>query len=183
MKNIYVLLIAFLLLSPLVLSCEANNEKKELNLETVKNVDLNRYIGKWYEIARFDHSFERGLVGTTATYSFRVDGKISVVNEGYKKTLKGKRTKAIGKAKCPNPNEPGKLKVSFFWFFYGDYNILELDTVNYQYVLIGGSSPKYLWILSRTPQMQPEIYEMLLQKAKDRGYDLSKLIKVEQVNQ
>jgi lipocalin len=72
------------------------------------------------------------------------------------------------------------LKVSFFWFFYGDYNILELDTVNYQYVLIGSSTPKYLWILSRTPQMQPEIYEMLLQKAKDRGYDLSKLIKVEQ---
>ncbi|MEI6089536.1 MAG: lipocalin family protein [bacterium] len=180
MKFLNALFISLILLTPLVTSCNAKSEKKELNLETVKNVDLQRYIGKWYEIARLDHSFERGLVGVTATYSFRDDGKISVLNEGYKLTLDGKHSKAEGKAKCPNPNEPGKLKVSFFWFFYADYNILELDTVNYQYVLIGGSSPNYLWILSRTPQMQPEIYEMLLQKAKDRGYDLSKLIKVEQ---
>jgi lipocalin len=180
MKILNAFVIAIILLTPLVSSCNAKSEKKELNMETVKNVDLQRYIGKWYEIARFDHSFERNLVGTTATYSFREDGKIRVINEGYKFTLDGKYSKAEGKAKVPNPSEPGRLKVSFFWFFYGDYNILELDTVNYQYVLIGSSTPKYLWILSRTPQMQPEIYEMLLQKAKDRGYDLSKLIKVEQ---
>jgi apolipoprotein D and lipocalin family protein len=180
MKFFNALFISLILLSPLVTSCKAKSEKKELNLETVKNVDLQRYIGKWYEIARFDHSFEKNLVGVTATYSFRDDGKIKVLNEGYKFTLDGKHSKAEGKAKCPNPKEPGKLKVSFFWFFYADYEILELDTVNYQYALIGGGSPDYLWILSRTPQMQPEIYEMLLQKAKDRGYDLSKLIKVEQ---
>lgn len=180
MKFLNTLFISLILLSPLVTSCNAKSEKKELNMEAVKNVDLNRYVGKWYEIARFDHSFEKDLVGTTATYSFRDDGKIKVVNEGYKFTLDGKHSKATGKAKVPNPNEPGRLKVSFFWFFYADYNILELDTVNYQYVLIGSSSPKYLWILSRTPQMQPEIYEMLLQKAKDRGYDIGKLIKVAQ---
>jgi lipocalin len=151
-------------------------------METVKNVDLKRYVGKWYEIARFDHSFEKNLVGVTATYSFRDDGKIKVLNEGYKFTLDGKHSKATGKAKVPDLKEPGKLKVSFFWFFYADYEILELDTVNYQYALIGGGSPDYLWILSRTPQMAPETYNMLLQKAKDRGYDLSKLIKVAQKN-
>ncbi len=180
MKFLQALFISIILLSPLVTSCNAKSEKKELNLETVKNVDLNRYIGRWFEIARFDHTFEKNLVGVTATYSFKDDGKIKVVNEGYKFTLAGKHSKATGKAKVPNPSEPGKLKVSFFWFFYADYEILELDTVNYQYALIGGGSPNYLWILSRTPQMNPDIYNMLIQKAKDRGYDTDKLIKVEQ---
>jgi len=182
MKFFYTLFISLILLTPLVSSCNAKSEKKVLNMETVKNVDLQRYVGKWYEIARFDHSFEKNLVGVTATYSFRDDGKIKVLNEGYKFTLDGKHSKATGKAKVPDLKEPGKLKVSFFWFFYADYEILELDTVNYQYALIGGGSPDYLWILSRTPQMAPETYNMLLQKAKDRGYDLNKLIKVAQKN-
>ena len=146
---------------------------------TVKELDLDRYLGTWYEIARFPHSFEKNLVGVTATYSLREDGKIEVLNQGYKYTLDGEHSKAVGKAKIPDKSEPGKLKVSFFWIFYADYFVLELDK-NYQYVMIGSSSDKYFWILSRTPQMESATYEMLLQNARKRGYNLAKLMKVPQ---
>ena len=147
---------------------------------TVKTLDLNRYLGKWYEIARFPHSFEKGLVGVTATYRLKEDGMIEVLNEGFKNTLDGERSKAIGKAKMPNKLEPGKLKVSFFWIFYADYFVLELDQINYQYAMIGSSSDKYFWILSRTPEMNPSVYNMLLDNARKRGYNLDKLFKVPQ---
>ena len=159
-------------------SC-TNTNSQMLDKTTVKELDLNRYLGTWYEIARFPHSFEKNMVGVTATYSLRDDGKIRVLNQGYKNTLNGELSVAEGKAKIPNPSEPGKLKVSFFWIFYGDYNVLELDE-NYQYVMIGSSTDKYFWILSRTPQMSPETYEMLLDKARKRGYNLDKLVKVPQ---
>jgi len=149
------------------------------NKETVKELDLNKYLGTWYEIARFDHGFEKGLVGVTATYSLRDDGKIKVVNSGFKNTLDGKKSIAIGKAKIPNPKDNAKLKVSFFWFFYGDYFVLDLDK-NYQWAIVGSSSDKYLWILSRTPQIDDILYNEILDKLKARGYDISKLIKVEQ---
>jgi len=151
-----------------------------INTSTVKELDLNRYLGTWYEIARFNHSFEKDLVGVTATYSTKPDGKIKVVNKGYVKTLDGPLKVADGKAKMPDPKEPGKFKVSFFWIFYSDYNVLELDQANYNWVLIGSSSPRYLWILSRTPQMKTETYNMLVNKAKDRGYDVTKLLLVKQ---
>lgn len=157
-------------------SC-TNTNSQMLDKTTVKELDLNRYLGTWYEIARFPHSFEKNMVGVTATYSLRDDGKIRVLNQGYKNTLNGELSVAEGKAKIPDPSEPGKLKVSFFWIFYGDYNVLELDE-NYQYVMIGSSTDKYFWILSRTPQMSPETYEMLLEKARKRGYNLDKLVKV-----
>ncbi|HEX7584249.1 MAG TPA: lipocalin family protein, partial [Prolixibacteraceae bacterium] len=146
---------------------------------TVKTLDLNRYLGTWYEIARFPHSFEKNLVGVTATYSLNDDGKIEVLNQGFKNTLDGAPSKAVGKAKIPDKSEPGKLKVSFFWIFYADYNMLELDE-NYQYAMIGSSSDKYFWILYRTPQMESATYEMLLEKARKRGYNLDKLYKVPQ---
>jgi lipocalin len=158
------------------LGCSKTNSQM-IDKTTVKELDLNRYLGKWYEIARFPHSFEKNLVGVTATYSLRDDGKIKVLNQGYKNTLDGELSVAEGKAKIPNKLEPAKLKVSFFWIFYGDYNVLELDE-NYQYVMIGSSTDKYFWILSRTPQMAPEVYEMLLEKARKRGYNLDKLEKV-----
>jgi apolipoprotein D and lipocalin family protein len=175
MKRVRLLLIFSLIL---LLGC-TNTNSQMIDKTTVKELDLNRYLGKWYEIARFPHSFEKNLVGVTATYSLRDDGKIKVLNQGYKNTLEGERSDAVGKAKIPNKQEPGKLKVSFFWIFYADYFVLELDE-NYQYVMIGSSSPKYFWILSRTPQMAPEVYEMLLEKARKRGYNLDKLIKVPQ---
>jgi len=161
-----------------VFSCTKSNSQM-IDKTTVKELDLNRYLGTWYEIARFPHSFEKNLVGVTATYNLREDGKIKVLNEGYKNALNGERSKAVGKAKIPNKLEPGKLKVSFFWIFYADYYVLELDE-NYQYVMIGSSSDKYFWILSRTPQMEPAVYEMLLEKARKRGYNLDKLYKVPQ---
>jgi len=157
----------------------AQSDKNRIDNSTIKSLDLNRYLGTWYEIARFPHSFEKNLVGVTANYSLREDGMIRVLNKGYKKSLDGKLSVAEGKAKIPDPNDSGKLKVSFFWIFYGDYYILELDE-NYQYVMIGSSTDKYFWILSRTPQMDESIYQMLLDNARKRGYNLDKLEKVPQ---
>jgi lipocalin len=148
-----------------------------MDYSTVKELNIELYLGKWYEIARFDHKFERNLQGVTATYSMRADGKIKVVNQGYKNSLDGKHSIAEGKAKTTK--EPGQLKVSFFWIFYADYFVMELDE-DYQWALVGSSSDKYLWILSRTPQLEKEVLNHILKKATERGYDTSKLIWVEQ---
>lgn len=172
-KNVIFILALILVMG----SCKGQNSM--IDKTVVKELDIERYLGKWYEIARYDHKFERGLVGVTATYSYREDGKIKVLNAGFKETLDGEKSEAIGKAKIPDPNMPSKLKVSFFWFFYGDYFVLELDE-DYQWALIGSSSDKYLWILSRTPQIDESLYRELLNKLTDRGYDVDKLIKVEQ---
>ncbi|PKP34176.1 MAG: lipocalin [Bacteroidetes bacterium HGW-Bacteroidetes-17] len=177
MKN-FALTISLLLIS-IIVSCQTKNNV--MDNRTVQNFELEKYLGKWYEIARFPHSFEKGLVGVTATYSIRADGKIKVVNQGYKNSLDGKLKTAIGKAYIPNPDDPAKLKVSFFLFFYGDYYIMELDS-DYQWVLIGSSSSKYFWILSRTPKLEIKVLEMLLMNAKNRGYDTEQLIFVLQKN-
>lgn len=175
--RIFRLLILFSVL--FICSCTKTNSQM-IDKTTVKELDLNRYLGKWYEIARFPHSFEKDLVGVTATYRLKDDGKIEVLNQGFKNTLDGEQSKAVGKAKIPNKPEPGKLKVAFFWIFYADYFVLELDNENYQYAMIGSSSDKYFWILGRTPQMDPATYNMLLEKAHKRGYNLEKLYKVPQ---
>lgn len=157
-----------------------NNQETMIDKSVVKELDLEKYLGTWYELARYDHKFERGLQGVTANYSIREDGKIKVLNSGYKKSLEGKFSKATGKAFVPNPElEPSKLKVSFFWNFYGDYFVMELDD-DYQWAIIGSSSDNFLWILSRTPQLDPVLYSKLIEKIKARGYDVSDLIKVEQ---
>jgi apolipoprotein D and lipocalin family protein len=150
-------------------------------METVKNVDLSRYAGIWYEIARLPNSFEKGLVGVTATYTLRSDGKITVLNQGFKGTLDGKRRRVKGIAKVPDPLQPGRLKVSFFLWFFADYLILDLDTLNYQYALVGSSNTDYLWVLSRTPQMDDKAYHMLLTRARDLGFTVEKLEKITQV--
>ncbi len=179
-KSIGVLFLSiiFILIGRSFVSCETS--KAMIDNTVVNELDVQKYLGTWYEIARFDHSFERGLVGVTANYSLRDDGKIKVINSGYKDSLDGKFSQAIGKAKIPDPiNEQAKLKVSFFLFFYGDYYVMELDK-DYQWALIGSSTDKYLWILSRNAQMESELYNELLEKLQKRGYDVSKLIKVEQ---
>jgi apolipoprotein D and lipocalin family protein len=160
------------------ISCQTFKNSKTMDKSTVKELDINKYMGKWYEIARLPNSFEKNLVGVTADYSHLKEGRFNVVNKGYKANLNGKLKTAKGKAKIPDLNEPGKLKVSFFLFFYSDYYILELDANDYQWAMIGSSPDKYLWILSRTPQMDAEIYEMLVNKAEERGYDIKRLIKV-----
>ncbi len=144
------------------------------DMKTVQDVEINKFLGVWYEIARFPHSFERNLVGVTATYSLKKNGNIRVVNQGYKNTLDGKHKKAKAFAKIPNANEPGRLKVYFFWPFGADYLILDLDK-DYQWALVGSSSPNYLWILSRTPEMDQALYKAIVDKAKSLGYDTTKL--------
>ncbi len=153
------------------------NEPTKLNTSTVKQLDLKRFMGKWYEIARFDHRFEKGMTHVTADYSMLPDGKIKVVNRGIKA---GKPKEITGKAKQPDPVKyPGRLEVSFFLWFYSDYYVFEVDK-NYQYALIGSSSDKYLWILSRTPQLSETTLKRLLRNIKQRGYDLSKLVYIKQ---
>lgn len=175
--SVFLIVITFMFIGNSFVSC--NTQKTMIDKTVVKELDIQKYLGTWYEIARYNHSFERGLVGVTAKYSMRDDGKIRVLNSGFKGSLDGPVSEAIGKAKVPNKNEPGKLKVSFFLFFYGDYYVMELDE-DYQWVLIGSSSDEYLWILSRKLQMEKELYNELLDKLQKRGYDVSKLIKVEQ---
>lgn len=149
------------------------------DVPTVSHLDLNRFMGEWYEIARYNHSFERGLVGVTAKYSFRPDGKIQVINSGFKGSLQGEFKCTEGKAKQPDPRDPGKLKVAFFLFFYADYYVMEMDP-EYRWALIGSSSKKYLWILSRTPRLPQETLDGILKLAVKRGYDTSKLLFIEQ---
>lgn len=143
----------------------------------VSQFDLSKYLGTWYEIARFDHSFERGMENVTAEYLLRDDGKIDVVNSGWKD---GKYKVADGKAKQPDPlSDPAHLEVSFFLFFYSDYNVMMIDD-DYQIALVGSKSPKYLWILSRTPYVTDSVMDLVLEEASSRGYDINNLIWVDQ---
>ncbi len=147
-------------------------------VETVTGFELQRYLGTWYEIARLDHSFERGLSQVTAEYTLRDDGGIRVVNRGYEASA-GEWNEAVGKAYFTGDSDIGQLKVSFFGPFYGGYNIIELDKVDYQFSLVAGPDRSYLWILSRTPQMDAAILEELIQKAKQLGFATDELILVE----
>lgn len=166
MKKMFFMALAAMFFS----ACDAT----EIDNSTVKAVDLNRYLGSWYEIAKYNHVFERGLDYAMANYTLREDGKIDVLNTGIKD---GRAKDAKGIAKTTNI--PGLLKVSFFGPFYSDYRIMMLDA-DYQYVLVGGSNDKYLWILSRTPQLDDATKTLILAEANRRGYDTSKLIWVKQ---
>ena len=149
-------------------------ESAKLDNSTVKSVDLSRYLGSWYEIARFDHSFERGMEYAMAHYTMRDDGKIDVLNTGIKD---GRAKDAKGIAKTTY--QQGLLRVSFFGPFFSDYRIMLLDE-NYQYVLVGGSTNRFLWILSRTPQLDEATLSLILAEADRRGYDTTRLLWVKQ---
>ena len=149
----------------------------QLDNSPVASFDLSKYLGTWYEIARFDHVFERGLDNVTAEYLLRDDGKVDVINSGWKG---GKYKVADGKARQPDPSgDPAHLEVSFFLNFYSDYNVLMLDNM-YRVALVGSGSPGYLWILSRTPQIDDNTKNALLKEAQRRGYDTARLIWVNQ---
>jgi lipocalin len=146
------------------------------NLDVVPKVDLQRYQGTWYEIARLPNSFEEGLKCITATYALLPDGDIKVTNRGI--SIKDNSVDvANGKAWIPNPAEPGKLKVRFFWPFAGDYWIITLDE-NYNYVLIGTPSRKYCWILARDKSIGDDLYSSLTRIASEKGFDTTAFIKV-----
>lgn len=146
--------------------------------EVVKEVDLKKYAGTWYEIARLPNSFEKNLKCISATYTLRDDGKINVLNQGRNIKDPSKKDSAEGIAKVPDKNVPGKLRVSFFRPFWGDYWILYLDK-DYRHVLVGDPSYKYLWILNREKTMDESTYYMLIEKAKEQGYNTGPMIKVE----
>ena len=148
-------------------------------LPTVEVVDLNRYAGTWYEIARLPNSFEKGLECVTAQYEIRDDGKISVTNQGRPIEDRNKVKSAEGIAWVPDADYPGRLKVRFFWPFAGNYYIIHLDE-NYSYSLVGDPSRKYLWILSKTKELDNNIYIKMIETAKDHGFETEKIIKVKQ---
>ncbi|PNH82434.1 lipocalin family protein [Vibrio diazotrophicus] len=146
--------------------------------QTVKPVtdfELQNYLGKWYEIARLDHSFEEGLSQVTAEYFLRDDGGVSVLNRGYSAS-DDEWKEAEGKAYFANSESEGYLKVSFFGPFYGSYVVFALERDNYDYAFISGPNTDYLWLLARTPTVEPEVITSFVQMAKERGFDTDKLI-------
>ncbi|WP_020157194.1 MULTISPECIES: lipocalin family protein [Methylobacter] len=144
-------------------------------VKPVTGFEVNRYLGKWHEIARLDHSFERGLTDVTAEYSLRDDGGLRVLNSGYNADT-GQRQSAEGKAYFIESTDVGRLKVSFFGPFYGGYNIIALDKANYGYAMIAGNSFDYLWILAREPTLAPDILQSLLDQAQSMGFATENLI-------
>ena len=145
----------------------------------VNNFDLDRYLGTWYEIARLDHRFERGLSQVSATYSKRSDGGVDVINRGFKRKA-NKWKEAKGRAYFIDEPDIARLKVTFFWPFYGGYNVIELDHANYSYALVCGPNKNYLWILARAKKLDANITEALIDKAKAIGFNTSELILVDQ---
>lgn len=145
------------------------------NIQPVKEFELNRYLGRWYEIARLEHSFEKGMSNVTADYSLGEDGSVKVINRGY---LADKQAwkQAEGIAYFMQQPDVGYLKVSFFGPFYGSYIVVDLDKKAYQYSLVTSSDKSYLWILARTPRLSPEIQAELIAKAKALGFETEKLI-------
>lgn len=178
MKNTILVSKIFFLVS-FQLSAMGSNNPQIRDPETVEYVDLNRYMGLWYEVARFDQSFQKGCVGVTAEYRLRDDGKVDVLNSCFQDSLEGERRQAKGRAYVKDKTSQAKLRVSFFWPFYGDYWIFDLGE-NYEYAVVGSPDRDALWFLSRSPRLDPLIYEKLTQKMKEAGFDMSRLQPTEQ---
>jgi len=168
--------IAFLLVPLLLGGCLGYSE----GVAPVQGFEVDRYMGKWYEIARLDHSFERGLEQVTAEYSMREDGGVKVVNRGFS-LEDGEWSEAQGKAFFVNEPDEGYLKVSFFGPFYGSYVIFKLDKQDYQYAFIAGPDTSYLWFLSRTPKVDDAMISQFVADAARLGFDVEKLIFPHQV--
>lgn len=145
-------------------------------VETVPYVDLGRYVGTWYEISAFPQRFERGCTATTANYTLRDDGQIDVVNRCNKDSPDGPEKVAKGRARVVDRSTNAKLEVSFFWPFWGDYWIVDLGP-DYDYAVVGHPSRDYLWILSRTPTMDPELYDAIVRRLQTQAFDTDRLQK------
>ena len=176
----------FYIASVITLSACSEGMSPEAEQAIVPSFDPTQYVGTWYEIARLDNRFEKGLEQVTAKYSIEVDGTLKVVNRGFN-AKKNDWSEAVGKAKFVDPanadgTRTGRLKVSFFGPFYGEYNILELDKPYYNYALVS-SGRDYLWILSRTPQLTYPIKQHLMAKAKALGFATDQLLFIRQANQ
>ena len=164
---------------PVVLLCAgllgAGCAQAPEGITPVDGFEAERYLGRWYEIARMENRFEEGLVDVTAQYSARDDGGINVLNQGREKAT-GEMAKAEGRAYFVGPRDVGALKVSFFRPFYGGYNVIALDKEDYQWSMVCGPDRSYLWILSRTPTMAPATWKMLTDKARSLGFDVDALV-------
>jgi apolipoprotein D and lipocalin family protein len=158
----------------------AGAAKSDSPLTVVDVVDLNRYLGMWYEIASYPSWFQKGCTGSTAEYSLLSDGKIQVINRCHKDSLEGPLKVSKGKAEVVDPATNAKLKVWFFWPFKGNYWIIDLSP-DYQWVVVGEPSRKYLWILSRTPTMDEAVYQEILERLPQKGYDPAGLRKTAQI--
>lgn len=170
---IFLLAAALLILGAVFASASASDRTDRT---PVPSLDLSRYMGTWYEIARYDHRFERDLAVVRAHYRLRPGNRIEVVNEGTNYRT-GEHRKACGKAHASAV--PGRLRVSFFWFFYSDYNVMELGP-DYDWALVGSRSSRYLWVLSRTPTLSWRTLNRILRLAERRGYSTGKLLFVDQ---
>jgi len=170
MKKI-LMLISFILL----FGCLGIPEK----VTPVENFEMEKYLGKWYEIARLDHSFERGLTNVTAEYTLKEDGGIYVKNSGFS-SEDNEWSEAEGKAYFVDDSNIGYLKVSFFGPFYGSYIVFDLNNQNYQHAFISGPDLSYLWLLSRTPTISDSLLNRFLEKSKKIGFDTKKIIIVDQ---
>ncbi len=159
------------LLSLIIIGCTELPE----GVIPVKDFDETKYLGKWHEIARLDHSFERGLSRVSAEYELRSDGGIKVINRGFS-VAEDKWKEAEGKAYFVKARDEGHLKVSFFGPFYGSYIVFDLDKKNYQYAFVSGYNTSYLWLLSRTPTISTEVKEKFIKKSKALGFDTDSLI-------
>ena len=168
-------LLAGLCLSLLLAACTGIPE----GVKPVSGFELDRYLGRWYEIARLDHPFERGLSRVTAEYSMRDDGGVRVVNRGFS-AAKGEWDEAEGKAYFVESPDLGYLKVSFFGPFYGSYIVFELDQAGYQHAFVSGPDTSYLWLLARTPTVSDEVLQRFTERADALGFDTASLILVDQ---
>lgn len=148
-------------------------------ISPVDEFQVERYLGRWYEIARLDHPFERGLTRVTAEYSRQKDGGISVVNRGYD-AERGEWREAVGKAYFLGDSTTGSLKVSFFGPFYGGYHVIAVDRKGYQWAMVSGPSRSYLWVLARTPTLPNKTLENLVSRAAELGFSTDDLIFVDQ---
>jgi apolipoprotein D and lipocalin family protein len=160
----------------LILGCSTTTSRLNLpELQTVSHVNLNRYVGTWYEIAHFPKYFQKNCNATTATYTLKENGDIEVFNRCRLFSVYGKERSATGVARVEDPVSCSKLKVSFFWPFWGEYWIIDLDS-EYTYAVVGDSARDSLWILSRKPVMDPVLYARILDQLKQKGFEVQKLV-------
>lgn len=166
----YAVLVFLSLAFPII----GQGSKKMKELITVEYVDINRYLGKWYEISKYPNRFEKNCFGVTAEYSLRLHENIKVVNSCKKGSLEGKEKSITGKAWVQDKTTNAKLRVQFFWPFSSAYWIIDLGK-NYEYAVVGHPKRKFLWILSRVPEIDKKTYSEILKRISEQGYDINKI--------
>ena len=176
MRSSLIILSATIFITALIITVRSSRAASGLPpLTTVPNVDLTRYMGVWHEIARIDHSFQKGCIKSSATYTLLPDGEVEVINRCVNEK-DGHLREAKGRAWSVDPEGNARLKVSFFWPFRGDYWIVDLGK-EYEYAVVGSPNRQYLWILSRQPVMEDSVYKGILERLTSQGFSVSQLVR------